>query len=211
VDEQVKLRGYRVEPGEIQAVIMSEAEVHDAAVVLHAGEAAGPILVAYVVARDRSLSVAQVKDALATKLPQYMVPATIVLLDELPRTPNGKLDRKRLPAPESIPMEHEYHAPQNEMEKRLAQIWADVLRLDRISVRDNFFDLGGHSLLATTLISRVRDVLEIEVPLAVLFERPSVAAFAETITPMMKEKGKHPSIGIVRLNRDAYRSKIPLT
>jgi amino acid adenylation domain-containing protein len=182
VDEQVKVRGYRVELGEIEAVIGEQAGVREAVVVQRDDEAGGKRLVAYVVSEGEFKS-SEMREQLQQQLPEYMVPAVFVRLDEMPLTRNGKVDRKALPAPdESRPeIEEEYVAPRNETETVLAAIWSEVLGVDQVGVHDNFFELGGHSLLATQVISRVRDTFRVELLLRNLFDATTVAQLALVI------------------------------
>jgi acyl carrier protein len=180
VDEQVKVRGYRVELGEIEAVLGQQAGVREAAVVLRDDEAGGKRLVAYVVGEIGS---SELREQLLKQLPEYMVPSVFVTLPELPLTRNGKVDRKALPEPdESRPeIEEQYVAPRNETETVLAAIWSDVLGIEQVGVHDNFFELGGHSLLATQVISRVRDTFRVELLLRNLFDATTVANLALVI------------------------------
>jgi acyl carrier protein len=182
VDEQVKVRGYRVELGEIEAVLVQQAGVREAAVVLHDDEAGGKRLVAYVVTEEKAGS-SELREQLLQQLPEYMVPSVFVTLPELPLTRNGKVDRKALPEPdESRPeIEEQYVAPRNETETVLAAIWSEVLGIEQVGVHDNFFELGGHSLLATQVISRVRDTFRVELLLRNLFDATTVANLALVI------------------------------
>ncbi|HYX25648.1 MAG TPA: amino acid adenylation domain-containing protein [Thermoanaerobaculia bacterium] len=183
-DFQVKVRGFRIELGEIEAALEAQPEV-ERAVVVARGEEAGRRLVAYLVPRLKGaaapgLAVVELRERLGRSLPDYMIPAAWVLLDSLPLTPNGKVDRRALPAPEGSRPElgATYVAPSNALEELLAGVWAEALRLERVGVHDNFFNLGGHSLLATQVVSRIGEMLEIEVPLRRLFEAPTVAGLA---------------------------------
>ncbi|HVR99923.1 MAG TPA: amino acid adenylation domain-containing protein [Thermoanaerobaculia bacterium] len=182
LDQQVKVRGYRVEPEEIEEVLAGHPAVAQV-VVVPRPDAAGNHLVAYVVARDGASP--DLRSYLFARLPDYMVPAAVVALDALPLTPNGKVDRKVLPAPAP---EAAWVAPRGPVEETLARIWSEVLNRGPVSVHANFFDLGGHSLLATQVISRVRDVLRVDLPLRVLFEAPTVAALAERVTERIAER-----------------------
>jgi len=188
-DNLVKLRGIRVELEEIEAVLSTHDAVRECAVILHdsggvadiVGEST-PRLIGYIVLR-RQLStnpiIKDLKAYLLSHLPEYMVPATFVFLGKLPLTPNGKVDRKALPAPALTSRREEYIAPGTPSEQILADIWAEVLGLDRVGIHDNFFELGGHSLLATRIISRVRKMAQIELPLRTLFEAPTVYDVAQ--------------------------------
>lgn len=179
LDFQLKLRGCRIEPGEIEFHLRRHAAVRDAVVL--AGERAGSDkqLVAYVVpCPQSSVQAAELRSWLKPCVPDYMMPAVFVVIDELPLNTNGKIDRRLLPEPESAHAEGEYIEPRTEMERAIAAIWSEVLRVERVGAGDNFFSLGGHSLMATQVISRVRQSLNIEVPLAAIFQAPTVAEFA---------------------------------
>ncbi|HEU4559096.1 MAG TPA: amino acid adenylation domain-containing protein, partial [Longimicrobium sp.] len=175
-DFQVKVRGFRIELGEIEARLAEHPEVRQAVVMAREDVPGDVRLVAYVVGDADAESL---RAHLSTALPEYMVPAAYVRLETLPLTPNGKLDRKALPAPEGgAYASREYEAPLGEVEEALAEIWAELLRVERVGRRDNFFELGGHSLLAVQVISRVRQVMGLEVTLGDLFTRPGLADFA---------------------------------
>ncbi|HEU4558944.1 MAG TPA: amino acid adenylation domain-containing protein, partial [Longimicrobium sp.] len=169
-DDQVKVRGFRIEPGEIEAVLRRSEGVADCVVVAREHVPGEKRLVAYVVG-DTEAGV--LREHLRRELPDYMVPSAFVFLETLPLTPNGKLDRKALPAPELASAEEKHVAPRTPVEEVLSGIWAEVLRLERVGAEDNFFALGGHSLLATRVVSRVREVFGVELPLRALFEGPT--------------------------------------
>jgi amino acid adenylation domain-containing protein len=184
IDHQVKIRGFRIELGEIEARLQTHESVREAVVVDIEGPS-GKQLVGYLVA-DINLSDAPEQQAalrstlcdyLKGILPDYMVPAHLLFLDKLPLTPNGKLDRKALPKPDASQLRQEYMAPQSELEQQIAIIWADVLKVDRVGLTDNFFDLGGHSLLAVQIISQVNNRLGIDLPLQLIFESPMLVDF----------------------------------
>ncbi|HET7464935.1 MAG TPA: amino acid adenylation domain-containing protein, partial [Longimicrobium sp.] len=180
-DQQVKIRGFRVEPGEIEARLVEHAAVREAAVVPREDTPGQKRLVAYYVA-DGDAEIEALRAHLAERLPEFMVPAAYVRLEALPLTPNRKVDRRALPAPEAgAYVNRGYEAPAGETEQALADIWADVLGVERVSRRDHFFDLGGHSLLAIQVISRVRQVLEVKVELGELFNRPLFEDFARVL------------------------------
>jgi amino acid adenylation domain-containing protein len=180
-DTQVKVRGYRIEPGEIEARLLEHEGVSEAVVVAHEDEAGSRRLVAYVVG---GVEAGSLREHLRRELPDYMVPAAFVPLERLPLTPSGKLDRKALPAPEPASAEERYVAPRTPAEEVLAGIWAEVLRLERVGVEESFFALGGHSLLATRVVSRIREVFGVELPLRALFEGPTVAELAGRVEEM---------------------------
>ncbi|MCE0460111.1 non-ribosomal peptide synthetase [Pseudomonas uvaldensis] len=189
IDHQVKIRGYRIELGEIEARLHEQPELRDAAVGVQEG-VNGKYLVGYLVASDSMLQATErlerIKQRLRAELPEYMVPLHWLWLECLPRNANGKLDRNALPALE-IGQSHsqDYQAPRTGLEQTLADIWAQVLKVERVGVRDNFFELGGHSLLATQIASRVQKVLQRNVPLRAMFECSTVeelAAYIEGLT-----------------------------
>ena len=184
LDHQVKIRGYRIEIGEIEETLARHPEIRACAIAAWEETSGDKRLVGYVVPRNGSSpSVTQLRGFLKDTLPDYMVPSTFVFLDTLPMTPNGKLDRRALPAPDHTrpELEDAFVAPRNPIEEGLAEIWAQVLGLERIGVEDDFFELGGHSLLATQVVSRIRNAFRLELPLRALFEEPTVAALAVEI------------------------------
>ncbi len=176
-DFQVKIRGFRIELGEIEARIAEHPEVRDAVVLAREDVPGDRRLVAYCVAGE-GLDVEALRAHLAGQLPSYMVPAAFVRLDAFPVTAGGKVDRRALPAPEGDALATRYEAPEGETEQAVAQIWAEVLRVERVGRGDNFFELGGHSLLAVQVISRLRQRLQVEVALRDLFTRSVLADFA---------------------------------
>jgi amino acid adenylation domain-containing protein len=180
-DTQVKVRGYRVELGEIEAVLCKRAGVRQVVVTVFRDKSAGERVVAYMVSSP--VSPEELRVSLKEKLPDYMVPSAFVFLKSLPLTPNGKVDRNALPAPdETRPgLQSDYVAPRSVVEKELAGIWAGFLKVSAVGVHDNFFDLGGHSLLATQVVSRMRKEFQVEIPLRALFELPTVAQLAKKI------------------------------
>jgi amino acid adenylation domain-containing protein len=183
VDHQVKIRGFRIELEEIETALNRHPAVRENLVVARE-EAGWKDLVAYLTLDPSSkTSVSDLRQFLKQQLPEYMVPASFVVLDEFPMTPNGKLDRKALPAPDLArpEQEQEYVAPRDEVEERLAGIFAGVLKLERVGIHDNFFELGGHSLLAIQVISRLRETFLMEIPVNSLFANPTVMDLAEHI------------------------------
>ncbi|HEX9939603.1 MAG TPA: amino acid adenylation domain-containing protein [Longimicrobium sp.] len=180
-DFQVKIRGFRIEPGEVEARLAEHPEVREAVVLVREDTPGDKRLVAYVVGSG-SVEADALRAYLSERMPEYMVPAAYVRLDALPLTPNGKLDRKALPAPEvDAYAAREYEPPVGTTEEALAEIWAEVLRVQGVGRHDSFFELGGHSLLAVQVISRVRQVLEVEVALGEVFTRPVLSDFAREL------------------------------
>ncbi|WP_363322859.1 amino acid adenylation domain-containing protein [uncultured Alcanivorax sp.] len=176
LDHQVKIRGLRIELGEIEQQLKQQPDVDDAVVVAHPGEA-GDQLVAYVASESDNRE--RWQQALAGALPDYMVPSLFMVLEKMPLSPNGKLDRKALPAPQW--QAREYRAPQTETEQQLAGLWEELLGQSRVGLDDNFFALGGHSLLATRVVAALRDRWGGAVPLRALFEADSLQALAALV------------------------------
>ncbi|MBE9115230.1 amino acid adenylation domain-containing protein [Lusitaniella coriacea LEGE 07157] len=183
IDRQVKIRGFRVELGEIEAILCEYSSVQEA-VVIAAEEASGTQrLVGYIVSEERQEpEISELRDFVREKLPDYMIPAAFVLLDSLPLTPSGKIDRRALPEPDlDEAFSAQFIAPRNEIETEIAGIWANVLGRDRVGVCDNFFELGGHSLVAIQVIARIQDAFLIDLPLRTLFESPTVEGLSEVV------------------------------
>ncbi|WP_367154755.1 amino acid adenylation domain-containing protein [Methylomonas sp. HYX-M1] len=175
IDQQIKLRGLRIELGEIETALLQQAGVAEAAVLLQEA-AGGPRLVAYIGATAQAGSDADLRDALSRRLPDYMLPAALIRLDSLPKTANGKLDRKALP--HAHWQGQVYRAPHSDSERRLAAIWQELLAVESVGLDDNFFELGGHSLLAARLVARIRADLGADLPLLAVFETASLQDLA---------------------------------
>ncbi|HYR07129.1 MAG TPA: amino acid adenylation domain-containing protein, partial [Longimicrobium sp.] len=180
IDFQVKVRGFRIELGEIEAALAEHPAVRECVAVVRedGGDAR---IVAYIVPNDAAPAPDALREALARRLPDYMLPSAYVTLDALPLTPNGKVDRRALPAPEWSAGAAGYVAPRDATEEALAALWAEVLDVERVGVHDDFFALGGHSLRGTQLVTRIRAVFGVEVPLRALFEAPTVAGLARRV------------------------------
>ena len=208
IDNQVKIRGFRIELGEIEAVIGQNEDVQSACVIAREDNPGDKRLVGYVVPQPEIiLTIDEIRQFLKAKLPDYMVPNAFVILEALPLTPNGKIDRRALPAPD-LQGKGEYIAPRNPIEEKIAQIWAEVLKLERVSIEDNFFELGGHSLLATQVISRCQEAFEIALPLRYLFESPTIAQLSAVILKELQTGSGLKLPAIVPLNR---QDDIPLS
>jgi surfactin family lipopeptide synthetase C len=183
-DFQVKVRGHRVELAEIEMALLDLDDVKQAAVILRGDHAGDQHLVAYVVpAEEPAPAIPELRRALAARLPDYMLPSAFVMLQAMPLTPNGKLDRRALPAADPIGplLACAFVAPRTPIEDALAGIWAEVLGVERVGVHDPFLELGGNSLLATQIASRVRDTFHVEVPLRTLLEATTVADMSVVI------------------------------
>ena len=191
IDDQVKVRGFRIELGEIEAVLGLHPAVRDVVVVVREDMPGDKRIVAYLVPRaEQSPAVGELRKFVRDQLPEFMVPSSFVFLEAMPLMPNGKVDRRTLPAPERTrdEVENVYVAPRNETEERLADISAKLLGVEKVGVHDDFFELGGHSLLATQLISRLRQEFDVEVPLRAIFTAPTVAGLADKIGEMKQER-----------------------
>jgi microcystin synthetase protein McyA len=185
IDHQVKIRGFRIELGEIEAVLNQHAAVRETALLAREDIPGDKRLVAYIVSGSgQTPSINELRGFLKTRLPDYMIPSAFVFVDALPLTPNGKLDRRALPAPDTsrIELEEVYVAPLTPVEEQLAAIWSDVLGLEQIGIRDNFFDLGGHSLLALRLMAQIQTQFGQNLPLATLFKNATIERLARVLT-----------------------------
>ena len=189
-DNQIKVRGFRIEIGEIEAALSQHPDVREAVVVVREDEPGNKCLVAYAAfGQEGAIAPSELGSFLKEKLPEYMLPSAFVLLEALPLTPNGKVDRKALRAPdtENFPLNAAF-APRTREEELLAEIWRNVLGVKQIGIGDNFFELGGHSLLATQLIAKVRETFQVELPLRSLFQSPTVESLAEAIATAIAQQ-----------------------
>ena len=185
VDEQVKVRGFRIEPGEIEAVLRQHEAVNEVVVIVREDTPGEKRLAAYCVPQPgHAPTASDLRTYLKARLPDYMIPSAFVMLEALPRTGNGKLDRRGLPKPDASDESEANDSPvsRTPVEEALAEIWAEVLGVRRVGVTDNFFELGGHSLMATQVISRIRHQFHIDLPVMVVFEEPTIAEMALLIT-----------------------------
>ncbi len=184
VDDQIKLRGYRIEPGEIESALARHPDIATCAVAARQEPSGDKRLVGYVVSRERANpSVTELRESLKRELPDHMVPSAFVFLDALPLTPNGKVDHRALPAPEQVRpnLESAFAPPRSPVEVTVAGIWCQVLGLEKVGIHDNFFELGGHSLLATLVLARLRAAFSTRLPLRTLFEKPTVAELSAAL------------------------------
>jgi acyl carrier protein len=184
-DHQVKVRGYRIELGEIEAVLEKHTAVEQAVVVAREESVGLKQLVGYVVPnREHAMPpVSDVRAHLQQQLPDYMIPAVYVALDQFPLTPNGKVDRNALPEPASQRLDtgRMYVAPEDEIESVLAEIWQEVLGVERVGIQDYFFDLGGHSLNMLLVVDMIEQKLDLQIPVRMLFESPTIERLAQSI------------------------------
>jgi amino acid adenylation domain-containing protein len=193
MDYQVKIRGFRVELGEIESVLRSHPGIREAVVLTRAEASGENRLVAYLVANGEAVSsVSEPRNFLKKKLPDYMVPSAFVLLDALPLTPSGKVDRRALPPPDSVrpSLEAQYVAPRSDAERMIANTWQEVLRLEKVGMHDNFFDLGGHSLLMVQVHSKLRQAFEKNISMVEMFQYPTIASLAKHLN--RKQDGQSP-------------------
>lgn len=200
MDQQVKIRGHRVELGEIEALLNEHSDVRESVVVARETANGGKRLVAYVIPREgQNLTQRQLRQYAQERLPEHMVPAQVVFMDAFPQTPNKKIDRKALPAPEAktSEVENDFEPPATEVEETLAALWSELLDVQRVGRRDNFFESGGHSLLAMQLVGRVRSRFGVDLPLKNLFEHPTVAGLAEAIDALSWSASTRPPVPAV--------------
>ena len=202
LDQQVKVRGFRVEPEEVQAVLLAQPGVAQALVLIHQ-DAVGAQLVGYYSGIEQSDALLA---ALAERLPAYMVPAQLIHLAQMPLGPSGKVDRKALPAP--VWQQRGHVEPQSGLQQQVAAIWREVLNLPQIGLQDDFFALGGHSLLATQIVSRTRQALDVELPLKALFDASELGAFCAEIARLQGSGERNRQGAIARVDR---RQAVPLS
>ena len=209
IDHQVKIRGLRIESGEIEAVLNQHPDVQASCVILREDTPGDKRLIAYVVIYSQQIpTTSHLRQYLLNHLPLYMMPQAFVILESLPLTPNGKIDRSALPAPDLHSEQKDYVAPRTPTEEMVAQIWSQVLKVEQVGIDDNFFELGGHSLLATQVISRLQEALQILLPLRSLFESPTVAQLSEVISSQLETGSSLTVTPILPVSRNA---DIPLS
>jgi amino acid adenylation domain-containing protein len=184
VDEQVKIRGYRIELGEIEAVLAQHASVRESVVIARDDGRGGQRLMAYVVSNNGDLRTDELREFLRQRLTEYMVPSSFVVLETMPRTPNGKVDRRALPDADSTHTDanEAYIAPRSATERTIANIWQEVLKVEKVGINDNFFGLGGHSLLLVHAQSKLSDALRVKVSMLEMFKYPTISALAEHLS-----------------------------
>jgi amino acid adenylation domain-containing protein len=215
IDRQVKIRGFRIELGEIEAVLHQHGSVQEAVVIDLEDDFGNSQLVAYVVAQAKpSPTISELHHFLKEKLPDYMVPSAFVMLDNLPLTPSGKVDRKALPQPDSLRPELEtaYAIPQNQMERVIAEVWQKALDVEQVGIYDNFFELGGHSLKMLQVYSKLREILPMNLSLMELFKYPTISSLARYLSQgetenFQDEKKQKIEAGRSRIKQRLERSK----
>lgn len=198
IDHQVKLRGFRLELGEIEAVLNQYPKVQEVVAIVREDEPGDKRLVAYIVpSPEQTLVVRDLRCFLKEQLPDYMVPSAFMLLDTLPLLPNGKVDRRALPAPDSLrpTLVPAYEAPRSEVERAIAAVWQTLLHLEKVGVNDNFFDLGGHSLLMVQVNSKLREIFDQDLSIIEMFQNPTIKSLAQYISQMPED---HLSFGSMR-------------
>ncbi|HHV30622.1 MAG TPA: AMP-binding protein, partial [Clostridium sp.] len=202
IDHQVKVRGFRIEPGEIEEELLKHGDIKEAVVMARKDKDGGNYLCAYITA-DREITHAELREHLTKNLPEYMVPSYFMRLDKMPLSPNGKVDRKALPIPTgNINTGVEYVEPTSIIEKKLAEIWQEVLECKKVGVNDNFFELGGHSLKAAILVSRIHKEFNVQISLGEIFKASTIKQIAEKI----EGAGRNIYSSIVHLDEKNYRT-----
>jgi acyl carrier protein len=204
LDHQVKIRGFRIELGEIEAALQEYEGVRQAVVIVREDEPGDKRLVAYVVPEREGeesdngsnngsgregLRISGLREHLLGKLPEYMVPGAYVEMEELPLNHNGKVDRNKLPQPDTDTPEQEYVGPRSATEETLCRVWQEVLRRERVGIHDNFFKIGGHSLMAARAAARMRESFKVDIPLRRMFELPTIAQLAQAVDETVQAAG----------------------
>jgi amino acid adenylation domain-containing protein len=208
MDHQVKIRGYRIEPGEIEALLNRHPAVRESVIIATEAARGQKQLIAYLIAKGESKpGTKELADFLRTKLPDYMVPSAFVFLSAWPLTPNGKVDRNALPAPDqsSFKSSRAFVAPRNRFEGAAAKVWSEILGRTRIGIHDNFFELGGHSLLAAQAIARLNEEFKVALPVRSLFDEPTIAGLTREIEKSLDHGATRRAPALARVARDAYR------
>jgi acyl carrier protein len=211
-DQQVKIRGYRIESGEIEGVLRQHPDVKEAAVVAREDIPGDKRLIAYVVPyvnMKENIIINDLHRYLVAYLPVYMLPSAYIVLETLPKLPNGKLDRRALPVPGTDQLrpgaKNLFVAPRTQIEEVVAASWSEALGIDQVSIHDDFFTLGGHSLLAMQVVAHLRTTLQVELTLRNFFEAPTIAALAETITLLKANNTRHSMSTIRSISRENHR------
>jgi hypothetical protein len=185
IDQQIKIRGFRIELGEIESALRQHIQVIDAVVIVD-GKEADARLIAYIVSGSPAPSAAELRNHLSAMLPDYMLPSIFVLIDAVPLTPHGKVDRRALPSPiaGNIATAAEYIAPRTPTERELAAIWQELLEVERVGITENFFEIGGHSLSAMRVVARMQSIHDLDIPVSCLFLHPTIESLAAEVDVM---------------------------
>ncbi|AVH66608.1 non-ribosomal peptide synthetase [Nostoc sp. 'Peltigera membranacea cyanobiont' N6] len=193
IDTQVKIRGFRIELAEIEAILIQHSDIKQVVVIVREDEPGNKYLVAYIVTNDNQPTPSTLRNFLKKKLPDYMIPAAFVFIEALPLMPNGKINRRALPAADNFQrnLEVDFIPPHTPTEQELAKIWVEVLKVKEVGIHDNFFELGGHSLLATQVISRLREAFSLDFPLRYLFENPTIAELSQKVIAQQIEQAEN--------------------
>ncbi|MHC0062935.1 amino acid adenylation domain-containing protein [Nostoc sp. UIC 10890] len=196
IDTQVKIRGFRIELAEIEAILIQYSDIQQVVVMAREDEPGKKYLVAYLVTKDNQPTPSILQNFLKKKLPDYMIPATFIFLEAFALTPNGKINRRALPAPDISQrnLEVDFVAPRTPTEQELSTIWAEVLKVKQVGIHDNFFELGGHSLLATQVVSRLREAFSLDFSLRYLFENPTIAELAKKVSEQQIEQAENDAL-----------------
>ncbi|MTJ10019.1 non-ribosomal peptide synthetase, partial [Anabaena sp. UHCC 0204] len=210
IDYQVKIRGFRIELGEIESTLNQHPDVQVNVVIVREDKPGNQHLVAYIVSKSQQeINTIELRSFLQDKLPSYMLPTAFVVLDKLPLSPNGKVDRQALPAPEiGFEPNQQQVLPRNPVEEQVAKIWAEVLGLQQVGIYDNFFELGGHSLLATQVISKIRQTFQVELSLRRFFELPTIDSFSQEILKAQEQQAQKPIMTPQRIARETRCIKL---
>jgi amino acid adenylation domain-containing protein len=206
IDHQVKIRGFRIELGEVEAVLGKHEQVKETIVTVREHTPGEKRLAAYIVpSEEKEPSISELREFLRKKLPDYMIPSAFVMLEKLPLTPNGKIDRKALPAPDlDLMREHEFTEPRNKTERIIAEIWKEVLNIEKVSVHDNFFEVGGNSLLTVRMVSRIEQKFSKTLSVAMIFESPTI----EQLSIFLDSESKVPFTPLVKIQPQGKKTPI---
>jgi acyl carrier protein len=207
LDNQVKIRGYRIELGDIEAKILEHSDVKTAAVVVNTLNNSDSQLIGYIVLKDNvTCSTESIKNFLSKKLPDYMIPSHLMIIEKMPLNTSGKIDRKSLPKPELI-FDKEIIEPKSKIEKELIKIWSKLLNLDAIGVTNNFFDIGGNSLIAIRMVSELSESLKINIEPLILMQYPNIRELANYLSGSGEEDSEQDNLNIRTRRRDFSKLK----
>jgi hypothetical protein len=205
VDDQIKIRGFRIEPGEIESMLRQHPSVREAVAILREDQPGDKRLVAYAATPPPAPTAAELRSFLQSRLPDYMLPAAIVVLDKLPLTRNGKIDRRALPASGQPQTDEEFIPPRTKLERTVAGMWQELLRVEKVGLHDNFFEMGGHSLMLVQLHYQLQAALERDVPITTLFQYPTISALTKHLTasPVIPQRKLQERVNRIRELQEA--------